>query len=708
MEGKQYKTLINQCKGHSITMKKIIFKCLVSVLVLCGYTQAMYSTAHGINSKMAEISQTDGELSFYFAGYNDLAKPEHGKILVSAILRKTTVEKKTDRNGKTYDDTKFDDQVIGAGTLNEGFHIKIKDPKSDQYEVIIKVKDDRLLAGLANAVTGSTKVGDAYVKDLTINLQKTMYITAHEIVATKSANNRGVITYSFAVKAAEPATVNVAESKVENAPDIPKTPVTESQSAPIPDISMSGCKTFALAGHVEKVTYSNGDYMIFDRNGNLTEEKKGDNISQQQYENFEFDQLGRIKSKADQEQYRYRLKINYIYRGSEFLPYQVETQFGNEVEEFVRTETYTYTETDSQGNWLKCTVQIKQEGSYTDFDTDTEKKYNDTSSKQLTRTVTYHSGETAPARTNVAAPEKVKEETPGIPVQTTAQPSDRFDGKIEGTFEYRQYGGVATLTFHEDRSITFINMFNTVNATLAYESQKAKDPKTGKEVFFLGYKNSDGSWENITNTFLYDGGDEIVLSTGEIYRRKQPNQTQNSKAAEILKTTKCTEALGWFDGTLTVRLDQKAKSKVNTVRITDSNLSQTIQEVNVVDGQSIVTLPVPAEKQLKDWKDTKLLYLQASSLTVVPADLRLAEFSLKSYVPADYKTYSVSVQNLTVVFLYADRDASIYGRLPGGGGYRTYDICLKKGWNTVIYRTGTMEDTTKTEPLPADVVWIIR
>ena len=92
--------------------------------------------------------------------------------------------------------------------------------------------------------------------------------------------------------------------------------------------------------------------------------------------------------------------------------------------------------------------------------------------------------------------------------------------------------------FHEPQPEGRLSEANTVNATRAYESQKAKDPKTGKEVFFLGYKNSDGSWENIT------------------------------------KTTKCTEALGWFDGALTVRMDQKAKSKVNTVRITDSILSQ--------------------------------------------------------------------------------------------------------------------------------------
>ena len=148
---------------------------------------------------------------------------------------------------------------------------------------------------MVGVVTGSTKVGDAYVKDLTINLQKTMLITAHEITATKSANNKGVITYGFAVKAASQANANVEENKAENAPVAPaqetaapkqETSVTENLSSPIPDIPISGCKTFALAGHVGKVTCANGDYVMFDRNGNLTEEKKkGDNMLQRQYEN---------------------------------------------------------------------------------------------------------------------------------------------------------------------------------------------------------------------------------------------------------------------------------------------------------------------------------------------------------------------------------------------------------------------------------------
>ena len=200
-------------------MKKSIFQCLVAVLVFCSYAQARpdYSTT---------ISQTD-ELSFYFAGYNDLVKPEHGNILISVILRKTTMEKKTDKNGKTSEEPKYEEQVIGSGTLNDGFHIKIKNPKSDQYEVLIKVKETRLLAGLASDVLGVARVGDANIRELSINLQKIMYITAYEITASKSANNRGVFTYSFAVKATAPDTTGEAAIIVVTDKEVPTAEVDQ-------------------------------------------------------------------------------------------------------------------------------------------------------------------------------------------------------------------------------------------------------------------------------------------------------------------------------------------------------------------------------------------------------------------------------------------------------------------------------------------------
>ena len=267
--------------------------------------------------------------------------------------------KKTDKNGKSYDDKELDDQVIGSGTLKEGFHIRIKDQKSDEYEVIIKVKDDRLLAGLAGIVTGSTKVGDVYVKDLTINLQKTMYLTAHEITATKSANNRGVITYGFAVKAASPATATVTESKVEPVAvekvevepvavesaknEIKETPV-ENKKAAIDEIELfkiirnqdlayflpfaMNVKTdwakLGLRGNVKTMEYSanNWDYRYsFDENGKLTElrstpsgmppqirryEYKNGLLTRvvwgDQIETFEYDEKGNPKQYAEYDQ----------------------------------------------------------------------------------------------------------------------------------------------------------------------------------------------------------------------------------------------------------------------------------------------------------------------------------------------------------------------------------------------------------------------
>ena len=152
------------------------------------------------NTVPEQKTAVQGELSFNFAGYKDLTKEEHGKIQMNVILRKTTVVKKTNKDGKTYDSKEYENQIIASGTLQEGFSINIKDPKSDQYEVIIKVKEDRILAGLAGAVTGSTKVGDAIVKDLRIELKSVMYKTDFDIAANKSVNNKGVTTYNFVVK----------------------------------------------------------------------------------------------------------------------------------------------------------------------------------------------------------------------------------------------------------------------------------------------------------------------------------------------------------------------------------------------------------------------------------------------------------------------------------------------------------------------------
>ena len=798
-------------------MKKSVFKYLVTVLVLCCYAHAMqdYSTALGNHSKVAEISQA-GELSFYFAGYNDVAKPEHGKILVSVILRKWTVVKKTDKNGKSYNDKELDDQVIGSGTLKEGFNIRIKDPKSDQYEVIVKVKDDRLLKGLVSDVTGTTKVGDANVRELTINLQKTMYITAHEIIASKSANNRNVITYSFAVKAASAANANVPDKGKEAANIVDEAsvePAKENAARPSGSeidyfkenlslayekaVFFQNVKTdwakLGLRGLVKsvqetdqnnkrfKVSFNqSGQIIVMElptrdtktftyTSGRLTKitERKADGKLQETV--LRYNDKGQITTEEPSFDYASNGTVVYVgyntngpvlwkgcilvfdeitgllvretpedangieslYENNENGRFVKKTAlvWENEMESVRREYTCTYTY-NAQNDIATKTCTCREDYSIAESTVCPPEnvKYSYTydahgnwtvCSDGRKRTIEYYDGGNQDC-IGCDKPEQPKDgtdtkggsgdggivPTPPTPIPpTTSTPGQQ---NIIGIFEYKQYGGVATLTFHADGSVIFINMFKTVESTLAYESQKAKDPTTGKAVFSLGFKNSDGSWRDITNTFLYDGVDEIVLSTGEIYRRKQTNQPQNSKAAEILKTTKCTEARGWFDGALTVRLEQQAISKINTIRISDDNLHQNIQEVNVVDGHCIVTLPVPTEKQLQSWKDTKLLYLQASSLTAVPADLRLTEFSLNSFVRADNRTYSISVQNLIVTFLYADRDASIYGRLPGGGGYRTYDICLKKGWNTIIYRTGTMEDTTKTEPLPANVVWIIR
>ena len=191
--------------------------------------------------------------------------------------------------------------------------------------------------------------------------------------------------------------------------------------------SMTGWKAMALAGRVEKITYPNGDYVMFDRNGNITEEKNGEYTSTRLYEHprryrrdqgasawnitftdskrmevdednswmeyridFEFDNLGRVSSQANTLHHTIHQSKTYVYNNNGFLPYQIVHGYSDEYGNSVTTETYTYTETDKQGNWLKCNVHLKMEGTWWDEESDSEKKSVETDSKRMTRTIAYY------------------------------------------------------------------------------------------------------------------------------------------------------------------------------------------------------------------------------------------------------------------------------------------------------------------------------
>ncbi len=204
---------------------------------------------------------------------------------------------------------------------------------------------------------------------------------------------------------------------------------------------MTGWKTKVLLGPVEKVTYSNGDYVAFDRNGNVVEEsdpwRSGDPRTYQ-YESpyrytmyhvnhygieyndsmrmevytgdtterlsidYLFDDRGRIKSKSGWDIVDGgEVDIQYIYNNNSFLPYQmIKTEYSGDGEEFITTETYNYTEIDKHGNWLKCDVTEQIESDYWDEDTRSYKKVPDNiSARKLIRSINYFMQE-APSETS--------------------------------------------------------------------------------------------------------------------------------------------------------------------------------------------------------------------------------------------------------------------------------------------------------------------
>ena len=137
-----------------------------------------------------------GELSFYFAGYDKLVKEEHGDIQITVTLRETIVEKKTDKNGKSYDSQRYNNDVIGSGTLKDGFSVTFRDPRSDKYMVIIKAVGGSIFSG----IIGSVRIGDAKVDSYEIQLRPNMPKTEYDLFVNHTKNTRNVTTYSFVVK----------------------------------------------------------------------------------------------------------------------------------------------------------------------------------------------------------------------------------------------------------------------------------------------------------------------------------------------------------------------------------------------------------------------------------------------------------------------------------------------------------------------------
>ena len=177
------------------------------------------------------------------------------------------------------------------------------------------------------------------------------------------------------------------------------------------DKTMSGWKTFFLYGKVKQVTYSNGDYIVFNQNGNVSKQKSGSYVSEKIYQNansymikgddekytisfdgnerrdlwqwggefdvegfyYSFDNDGRC-IKIISSSIRNSWTQEYLYKGDEPFPYQSKYQTQWEEGSVEITSNYTYIRFDEQGNWTERKVDKVIVDSAYDYATDKEKK----------------------------------------------------------------------------------------------------------------------------------------------------------------------------------------------------------------------------------------------------------------------------------------------------------------------------------------------
>ena len=177
--------------------------------------------------------------------------------------------------------------------------------------------------------------------------------------------------------------------------------------------TMSGWKTFFLYGKVKQVTYSNGDYVVFNQNGNKTKEKKESSVYENTYQStnsyttnfgnkytislkgnerqdlwrmvydggyeevegyyYSFDNYGRC-TKANLSSMRDSWTQEYLYKGDAPFPYQSKYESQWEEGRVEIISNYSYTKFDEQGNWTERKVDKTIVDSEYDYETDKEKK----------------------------------------------------------------------------------------------------------------------------------------------------------------------------------------------------------------------------------------------------------------------------------------------------------------------------------------------
>jgi len=195
-------------------------------------------------------------------------------------------------------------------------------------------------------------------------------------------------------KTSQSTTQNEADKKTVASVDstLQKPAATTAPVKPQIDNSMTGRKTVLIYGPASKVTYSDGRFYEFNKDGNIV--RKKDDISnpivEYRYVNknrymiendrynitytknsrheiwdssekleacYEFDNKGRL-SKESPISYDYELiSMQYYYKDNELLPYKVVTEIGDEQRSETTTSLYTYKTIDNNGNWTSCDIK---------------------------------------------------------------------------------------------------------------------------------------------------------------------------------------------------------------------------------------------------------------------------------------------------------------------------------------------------------------
>lgn len=189
------------------------------------------------------------------------------------------------------------------------------------------------------------------------------------------------------------------------------------------DDGMSGRKTVLIFGQVSKVTYSDGRFYEFNKDGNIVRKKDdliSNNIVIYSYVNknrykiendaynitytknsrheiwdnpekletfYEFDNQGRLSKEGKKDYFEF--SVLYYYKDNETQPYKVVEKTGDEGGSQTTTSLYNYKTFDNNGNWLSCDIKstiVINEVDDDGKDSATTKKEN----KSLTRKIEYY------------------------------------------------------------------------------------------------------------------------------------------------------------------------------------------------------------------------------------------------------------------------------------------------------------------------------